>query len=337
MTQNSSPPKRATVSPGRSTSTSRAASRQSSSSPAPWPSESLTSLKRSRSMNSTATEVLRREAWFSASDRRSISSVRLGRPVSGSCKPWRRICSSARRRSIASASTLAVASRNAISSGANWSRGGTKHPQLAERRMVRADRNRQAPRVRAGPRRDRGRRPPTEMVALSSASSTVRPIVTVSCSRPRRSSPSSASRPSRATAVCWARLRSSLPSAYSRPSRAPSSASAARPTSCCIRLNERANSPTSSRVRTWTGMTSTRALALSSSPVESATIARVRSASVPVARRLAAADICSTAWAMMPGSTRPTVMVRIATTTKMSWSSEMSAASPVSTELTASR
>ena len=33
----------------------------------------------------------------------------------------------------------------------------------------------------------------------------------------------------------------------------------------------------------------------------SARIARVRSATVPVARRAAASEICSTAWAMMPG------------------------------------
>ena len=119
MTQNSSPPKRATVSPGRSASDRRPASMHRSSLPAWWPSESLTSLKRSRSRNSTATDVLRRAAWLSASVRRSMKSVRFGRPVSGSCSAWRCISSSDRRRSIASASTFAVASRNAISSGAN--------------------------------------------------------------------------------------------------------------------------------------------------------------------------------------------------------------------------
>ena len=69
----------------------------------------------------------------------------------------------------------------------------------------------------------------------------------------------------------------------------------------------------------------------------SACIARVRSASVPVARRAAAAEICSTAEAMMPGRTRPTVMVRIATATKMSCSSVIRAGLLASTELTASR
>ena len=53
-TVNSSPPSRATVSPGRSALPIRAATACSSSSPAWWPSESLTSLKRSRSRKSTA-------------------------------------------------------------------------------------------------------------------------------------------------------------------------------------------------------------------------------------------------------------------------------------------
>ena len=69
----------------------------------------------------------------------------------------------------------------------------------------------------------------------------------------------------------------------------------------------------------------------------SARIARVRSATVPVASRAAASEICVTAWAMMPGRIRPTVIVRIATATKMSWSSETSAGWLASTELTASR
>ena len=86
--------------------------------------------------------------------------------------------------------------------------------------------------------------------------------------------------------------------------------------------------PTSSRERTSTWMMSTRALAASRSPVLSARMARVRSATVPVARRAAASEICSTAWAMMPGRTRPTVIVRMATATKMSCSSEMSAGWP---------
>ena len=334
MTQNSSPPKRATVSPGRSTSIRRVASMHRSSSPALWPSESLTSLKRSRSMNSTATDVRRRAAWLSVSERRSMNSVRLGRPVSGSCSPWRRISSSERRRSIASASTFAVASRKAISSGANGvARRTRSSPNGACCGPIGSGR----PSLVFDPSPIPRPSGDAVMVAPSSAPSTARPIVTVSCSRSRRSSPSSASRPRRATAVCWARLRSSLASVARRPSRAPSSASAARPTSSCIRLKERASSPTSSRERTTTGMTSARALAASRSPVLSACIARVRSASVPVARRAAAAEICSTAWAMMPGSTSPTVMVRMATATKMSCSSEISAGSPSDTERTASR
>jgi hypothetical protein len=89
------------------------------------------------------------------------------------------------------------------------------------------------------------------------------------------------------------------------------------------------------RTSTWT--MSTRALAASRSPVLSARIARVRSATVPLARRAAASEICSTACAMIPGRTRPTVIVRMATATKMSCSREMSAGWPASTELTARR
>ena len=54
-TVNSSPPKRATVSPGRITPRAAAPTSTSSSSPASWPRLSLTFLKRSRSRNSTAT------------------------------------------------------------------------------------------------------------------------------------------------------------------------------------------------------------------------------------------------------------------------------------------
>ena len=55
-TANSSPPKRAMVSDGRTHSHSRSATAISSSSPTAWPSVSLTVLKSSRSTNSTATE-----------------------------------------------------------------------------------------------------------------------------------------------------------------------------------------------------------------------------------------------------------------------------------------
>ena len=55
---NSSPPRRATVSSGRSAASSRCATAISSWSPTWWPSESLTTLKRSRSRNSTAAQRL---------------------------------------------------------------------------------------------------------------------------------------------------------------------------------------------------------------------------------------------------------------------------------------
>src|SRR3546814_5244768 len=50
-------------------------------SPAAWPSESLMSLKRSRSRNSTATRLFSRRARTIARDKRSDSRVRLGRLV----------------------------------------------------------------------------------------------------------------------------------------------------------------------------------------------------------------------------------------------------------------
>ena len=55
ITANSSPPRRATVSAGRTQARRRSATATSSSSPTAWPSVSLTVLKSSRSMNSTAT------------------------------------------------------------------------------------------------------------------------------------------------------------------------------------------------------------------------------------------------------------------------------------------
>ena len=87
-TTNSSPPKRATVSPGRRATARRSAMATSSRSPRPWPRLSFTTLKWSRSRNSTATRRLWRRARASAPSSRSSSSVRLGRPVSGSWVAW---------------------------------------------------------------------------------------------------------------------------------------------------------------------------------------------------------------------------------------------------------
>jgi hypothetical protein len=80
---NSSPPMRASASsptrPSRRSATAR-----SSVSPTRWSSESLTSLKRSRSKHSSATCERVRAALRIARRARSASSTRFGRPVSGS-------------------------------------------------------------------------------------------------------------------------------------------------------------------------------------------------------------------------------------------------------------
>ena len=108
-TVNSSPPSRATVSPGRSAPATRPASAISRLSPTAWLRLSLTSLKRSMSRNSTAqpapgSRSERCRIWLT----RSMNSVRLGSPVSVSCRAscWRRSC--AIRRSVTSDSEPAI-------------------------------------------------------------------------------------------------------------------------------------------------------------------------------------------------------------------------------------
>ncbi len=90
---NSSPPSRHTTSDSRSVALMRRLTASSSSSPAAWPSVSLTCLKRSRSMNSTATwDCVRRAAeicWCTS----SRNSERFGSPVRSS--NIARMCSSA--------------------------------------------------------------------------------------------------------------------------------------------------------------------------------------------------------------------------------------------------
>ena len=83
-TRNSSPPWRDTTSTPRNALGMRPAMIFSSASPATWPSESLTALKLSRSMKSTAACVQRRFAVASTNSSRSCSSARFGRPVSRS-------------------------------------------------------------------------------------------------------------------------------------------------------------------------------------------------------------------------------------------------------------
>ena len=81
---NSSPPKRAAVSDSRKQACNLSAASFSRQSPAAWPRLSLTSLKRSRSMNCTTALSPTRRDRFRACDRRSKKSVRLGRSVSAS-------------------------------------------------------------------------------------------------------------------------------------------------------------------------------------------------------------------------------------------------------------
>ncbi len=100
--RNSSPPWRASSPSSPSMPRSRPAIRRSSRSPAPWPSESLTSLKLSRSMNSSATRLARRRARVTAARSRASNCARFGRPVSGSKNASRRTSSSARTRSVTS-------------------------------------------------------------------------------------------------------------------------------------------------------------------------------------------------------------------------------------------
>ena len=88
---NSSPPSRPTVSCPRRQLRSRAATSRSSRSPAPWPRLSLTTLKSSRSTNSTARQPPSRRALDSACRTRSLNRARLARSVRLSWNAW---CSS---------------------------------------------------------------------------------------------------------------------------------------------------------------------------------------------------------------------------------------------------
>ena len=83
---NSSPPRRATKSSGRSWSARRPATCWSSRSPREWPRESFTRLNPSRSTNSRATWSRVSEAAARAERRRSWNRPRLASPVSTSCE-----------------------------------------------------------------------------------------------------------------------------------------------------------------------------------------------------------------------------------------------------------
>ena len=82
-TANSSPPSRATRSSSRTARVSRPATRRSSSSPIPWPSVSLTALKRSRSSMRSAKLSSPLLGRRKRPARVSVKCSRLARPVSG--------------------------------------------------------------------------------------------------------------------------------------------------------------------------------------------------------------------------------------------------------------
>ena len=81
---NSSPPKRATSEDSGVVASSRSPSATSSSSPTLWPRLSLTTLKRSRSMNITAERLPVSIPRSSAASSCSMNMERFGRFVSGS-------------------------------------------------------------------------------------------------------------------------------------------------------------------------------------------------------------------------------------------------------------
>src|SRR5436853_431954 len=87
---------------------SRSPSSCSNLSPASWPSVSLISLKRSRSINRTAYDVFVRSDRFKPCATRSWKRVRFGSPVSASWSAWWRSFASASLRSMNCASWLAM-------------------------------------------------------------------------------------------------------------------------------------------------------------------------------------------------------------------------------------
>ena len=105
ITTNSSPPRRATVSPSRTQATSRLEACLSSASPRSWPRVSLICLKRSMSMNISAPSRLERWHAVSACCSRSFMSLRLGRSVSGSKNAS---CAISRSRSLRSVMSTMV-------------------------------------------------------------------------------------------------------------------------------------------------------------------------------------------------------------------------------------
>ena len=94
-TANSSPPKRAKVSPSRTCAMQARASRRSTSSPARWPCWSLTALKLSMSISATEYAVRSRRLRSTSASRRSMKCRRLEAPVRWSVMLMMRSCSCA--------------------------------------------------------------------------------------------------------------------------------------------------------------------------------------------------------------------------------------------------
>ena len=104
--KNSSPPCRLTVSELRTQERSLRATERSNSSPIAWPRESLMCLKRSKSMNSSATELPLRCARMMACSSRSLNKVRFGTSVRLSCNASRASFCDSSRAAVTSCATI---------------------------------------------------------------------------------------------------------------------------------------------------------------------------------------------------------------------------------------
>ena len=160
-TTNSSPPNRATVSPGRIAAAIRVGRRAAAARRRRrGPSESLTTLKWSTSRNITPSCVPRRREPARPWTSRSVSSARLGRPVSESCSAW---CASSCSISLAAGDVLEL--REEVLRLARL----VAHEGDVQQRPH--DRLRPAAGSVARPRRCRGRRPAGRRTASPSGTS----------------------------------------------------------------------------------------------------------------------------------------------------------------------
>ena len=144
-TANSSPPSRAITPPAGRAVWMRGPIRHSSVSPAWWPSVSLISLKRSRSISSTAPVAMR---FLPCSTRRSMIDVncsRLGRSVRPSCSAWCSFSDDSRalrytaitgRISTGRSHTLRSTATTTIGASASRTTSETSSPTTVSRRLV---------------------------------------------------------------------------------------------------------------------------------------------------------------------------------------------------------